>query len=362
MSQKSTHAKPANSNQTPLALTMGDPAGIGPDITLSAWLERNKPLDERRHKRPFVAIADPATLEERAGSLKLKVPIRPVTSPKGGADVFDDALPVLPIALDAAARPGHPDPANAAAIVRSIELAVIAVMSGQAEAVVTNPIAKHVLHDAGFAHPGHTEFLAELARKHDPRASATPVMLLSARELRVVPLTIHIPLAAVPETITPALILSTIRILHQAMISDFGIPRPRIAIAGLNPHAGENGSIGHEEREIISPAIGTATSEGFQVSGPHSADTLFHEAARSTYDAVIAMYHDQALIPIKTLAFDRGVNTTLGLPFIRTSPDHGTAFSIAGTGKARALSLREALYQAEMMVCARQRNAKPRLQ
>jgi 4-hydroxythreonine-4-phosphate dehydrogenase len=226
---------------------------------------------------------------------------------------------------------------------------VLAVLRGDARAVVTNPISKSVLQAGGFAHPGHTEFLGALAEAHFGIAQAKPVMLLASAELKVVPLTVHIPLSRVASEISIEAIVETASILNLTLARDFGIARPRIAVAGLNPHAGEQGTIGLEDTEIIAPAIAALVSLGLDVTGPHSADTLFHAAARETYDAVLAMYHDQALIPIKTLAFDSGVNVTIGLPFVRTSPDHGTAFSIAGTGRARPLSLIEALRLADTL-------------
>jgi 4-hydroxythreonine-4-phosphate dehydrogenase len=257
-------------------------------------------------------------------------------------------LPVLHVPGAVASVPGRPDARNGRAVIAAIDLAVSAVMRGDASAVVTNPIAKHVLHETGFRHPGHTEYLGALAAQHRPGRQIMPVMMLAAEEpvIRVVPLTVHEPISRVPGLITAALIIETARITHTALVEQFGIAHPRIAMAGLNPHAGEHGSIGTEDRDIIAPAIAALRAEGLTVSGPHSADTLFHGSARTTYDAVIAMYHDQALIPIKTLAFDTGVNLTLGLPFVRTSPDHGTAFDIAGRGVASPSSLIAALKMA----------------
>jgi 4-hydroxythreonine-4-phosphate dehydrogenase len=222
-------------------------------------------------------------------------------------------------------------------------------MAGHASAVVTNPIAKAVLYSVGFAHSGHTEFLAVLAKRHRPGRDWFPVMMLACDVLRVVPLTVHIPLAAVPGELTHERIFTTARIVHEALRRDFAVARPRIAVAGLNPHAGEGGTIGREDAEIIGPAISELQAEGMAITGPVSADSLFHAAARARYDAAIAMYHDQALIPIKTLAFETGVNATLGLPFVRTSPDHGTAFDIAGSGNASPSSLIAALHLAQAM-------------
>lgn len=327
----------------PLALTLGEPAGIGPDITLAAWT--------RRHAPPlpvFVALGCPRVLRQRAAALGLAVPVEIVATPQAGATVFERALPVLAIADLPPVTPGQPVPATATATIAAIETAVELVARGDASAIVTNPIAKHVLHAGGFRHPGHTEFLAELAHRHWGHP-VLPVMMIASEMLRVVPLTIHLPLRDVPAALTPSLLIDTVRVVDAGLRRDFGILRPRIAIAGLNPHAGENGSIGDEELRIIAPAIDSLKAEGIAVSGPHSADTLFHAAARARYDVVVGMYHDQVLIPAKTLAFDTGVNVTLGLPFVRTSPDHGTAFDIAGKSLASAESLIEALKMADRM-------------
>jgi 4-hydroxythreonine-4-phosphate dehydrogenase len=250
------------------------------------------------------------------------------------------------------ARPGSPDIGNAPAIIAAIEAVTAAVMLGEASAVVTNPIAKHVLRSADFPFPGHTEFLAALAERHTGKP-ARPVMMLASHELRVVPLTVHCALVEVPKAITRVLIFETVRTTYAALRRDFGISAPRIAVAGLNPHAGEEGTMGREEVDTIAPAIADLRAEGLSVTGPHSADTLFHAAARRGYDAVVAMYHDQALIPLKTIGFDEGVNVTLGLPFVRTSPDHGTAFDIAGQGRASPSSFIEALKLASAIAAAR---------
>jgi 4-hydroxythreonine-4-phosphate dehydrogenase len=317
----------------PLAMTMGEPAGIGPELALRAWLGRAE------IGAPFFLIAEPAALRELARRLALDVPIA-VAEPRGAVEIFDRALPVVPLKAAAAAMAGRPDPAFASATIESIERAVGYVRSGEASAIVTNPIAKHVLYEAGFRFPGHTEFLGALAAQWGERAQ--PVMMLWSRELSVVPVTIHIPLADAPGALTRELIASTARIVAADLHDRFGIARPRLAIAGLNPHAGEGGAMGREEIETIGPAIAELRAEGLDVSGPHPADTMFHAAARARYDVALTMYHDQGLIPIKTLAFDTGVNVTLGLPFIRTSPDHGTAFDIAGKGLANPTSLIEA--------------------
>ncbi len=328
----------------PLALTMGDPAGIGLDIALAAWLAR-----EAANIAPFVLFGDPDALAARARLLRLDVPVVCVSDPREAARHFAERLPVLAIPCAAPVTAGQPGAANAGAVVAAIEAAVLAVRDGRARAVVTNPIAKSVLQAHGFPHPGHTEYLEALAVRHFHATGARAVMLLAAEELRVVPLTVHIPLARVPEAITSEGIAVTARILAAALRDDFGFRTPHIAVTGLNPHAGEDGMLGDEDQRIIAPAIAALKREGLNVTGPYPADTLFHAAARATYDAVLAMYHDQALIPIKTLAFDRGVNVTIGLPFVRTSPDHGTAFSIAGSGRAEARSLIEALRLADRM-------------
>ncbi len=328
----------APSDLAPLALTMGDPAGIGLEITLIAWLRRTE------HKlKPFVLFGDAEAVAQRARQIGIDVPVRTIGRIAETTSVFDQALPVIAVPLATPAVAGRPESANARAVIASIEQATAATARRSASALVTNPIAKNVLYGAGFRHPGHTEFLAALATRHNPGHTYTPVMMLSSAELRVVPLTVHVPVAVVPGLITQTLIIDTVRITHESLLRDFAVTQPRIAITGLNPHAGEAGSIGHEDETVILPAIELLKGQGFTVSGPHPADTLFHAAARQGYDAVIAMYHDQALIPIKTLAFDRGINVTLGLPFVRTSPDHGTAFDIAGRGVARATSLIEAI-------------------
>jgi len=322
----------------PLALTQGDPAGIGPDILLMTWQRRAE------HSVPaFVVFGDPAAIGARAKLLGIGIRVAEVADLAQGMAKFATAIPVRPVPLVADCAPGHPDPANGRPVISTIEEATAAVARSEASAVVTNPIAKSVLYSAGFSHPGHTEFLAELARRHFPGTAWTSVMMLASDVLRVVPLTIHIPLASVPAAITGPLIEATARVTAQALALDFGIANPRLAVAGLNPHGGEGGAMGTEDRDVIAPAIAGLQREGLAVTGPHSADTLFHAEARKRYDAAIAMYHDQALVPIKTLAFDRAVNVTLGLPFVRTSPDHGTAFNIAGTGRASPESLIAAL-------------------
>ncbi len=334
----------------PLAVTMGDPAGIGLEIALKAWSQR-----ERRGVPGFVLYADPGAVTERARSLGLDISLVDVSDPVADLDCFGVALPIVPVPLAVHPVAGHPTAANAHAVIASIERATRAVVAGRAAALVTNPIAKSVLYEAGFSYPGHTEYLAGLAGILTGTPSLPPVMMLAAHDLRVVPLTIHVPLKDVPALISRELLIQTIDIVVAALRRDFGVSAPRIAVAGLNPHAGENGSIGTEDRDTIAPAIAAMAERGFDVTGPYPADTMFHAAARSRYDVAIAMYHDQALIPIKTLAFDAGVNVTLGLPFVRTSPDHGTAFDIAAGGTASPESLIAALHLASRMVTARAR-------
>jgi len=318
----------------PLALTCGEPAGIGPEIAAKAW----RALGARR---PFVWIGDPAHLPP-------DVPVRAVSAPREALDVAGSALPVLVHRFPAPARPGRPAPDNAAEVIAVIARAVRLAQAGAVAGLVTGPIHKQALQEgAGFAHPGHTEYLAALAGVDHV------AMMLAGAGLRVVPATIHVALAQVPALITPARLQRTIRLVHAAMGRDFGLPGPRIAVAGLNPHAGEGGRMGREETEVIAPAIAALRAEGLAVTGPHAADTMFHAAARARYDVAVTMYHDQGLIPLKTLDFAGGVNVTLGLPFVRTSPDHGTAFDIAGQGRADATSLIAALGLAAEMVAAR---------
>ncbi|WP_408913567.1 4-hydroxythreonine-4-phosphate dehydrogenase PdxA [Brucella pseudogrignonensis] len=317
----------------PLAVSIGDPSGVGADVALSAWLQR-KGLS----LPTFLLIADPAQLSARAQHLGLNVPIATISTPADACDVFDVKLPVLPLKNTHKESPGKPLPENAAGVIEAIERAVALTLSGETSAVVTCPIAKKPLYDAGFKHPGHTEFLAELASKHLGR-TVIPVMMLAGPELRAVPVTIHIPLVDVPRLLTKDDILEVAYITAQELTDRFGIAAPRIAISGLNPHAGEGGALGKEDDAIIRPAVEELQREGINAWGPLPADTMFHAQARVTYDVAICMYHDQALIPAKALAFDETVNVTLGLPFIRTSPDHGTAFDIAGKGIARPDSL-----------------------
>jgi 4-hydroxythreonine-4-phosphate dehydrogenase len=325
----------------PLALTLGEPAGIGPDITIKAWLRR----DELKLP-PFYLLGDRDCLGQRAKTLGLDVKLADVAA-SDAAMAFPDALPVVATGHTAAAPPGRPDASSAEAALASIRHAVDDVRAGRASAVVTNPIAKSVLYRAGFRHPGHTEFLAELAASNG--RIPQPVMMLWSPVLAVVPVTIHVSLREAVTKLSAELIVTTARIAAAALKARFGIANPRLAVAGLNPHAGEDGSLGTEDQTIVAPAIDVLRRDGIHVAGPLPADTMFHDAARKTYDCAICMYHDQALIPVKTLAFDDAVNVTLGLPFIRTSPDHGTAFDIAGTGRANPASLIAALRLAARM-------------
>jgi len=322
--------------QKPLALSMGEPAGIGPDITGAAW-------QALRQDDCFFLIGDPALLPK-------DVPVARIDAPEQACAVMQDALPVLARDFGAPRSPGVANPAHAPHVIAAISEAVGFAQAGRAAAVVTNPINKKALHaGGGFAFPGHTEFLADLAGLKPDQV----VMMLACEALKVVPATIHIPLSAVPQAFTPALLESVIRITNAALRRDFALPAPRIAVAGLNPHAGEEGAMGQEEGDWIAPLLTRLQGEGLSLRGPLPADTMFHPAARAGYDAAICAYHDQALIPIKTLDFARGVNTTLGLPFVRTPPDHGTAYDIAGTSQADPQSLIAALRMARAMADAR---------
>ena len=317
-------------NKAVVVLTCGEPAGIGPELAVKARARLG-------HDLPFAWIGDPRYLPPGTEITEIAHPQQALAVPPG-------RLPVLVHDFPGHSSPGQPDPADAEAVIEVIARAVDLVRQGVALAMTTAPIHKKALKvGAGFAFPGHTEYLAHLAGVDQV------VMMLACPLLRVVPVTIHIPLAQVPHAFTAALLESTIRITHRALIDDFGLASPRLAIAGLNPHAGEGGAMGNEEQRIILPVIGRLVAEGMDIRGPLSADTMFHEAARQGYDAAICAYHDQALIPIKTLDFASGVNVTLGLPFVRTSPDHGTGFDIAGHGLADPASLMAALKMARDM-------------
>ncbi len=331
----------------PLALTMGDPAGVGGEIALMAWLRREL-------LPPFFMIDDPDRLRRLEASGKLGVPVEEIAAPEVAASVFPRALPVLPLGKRVPASPGRSDPAHAGAVVAAIDRAVALVQAKRAGAVVTNPIHKAALYQAGFPDPGHTEYLARKAG-----IATAPIMMLAIPGLRVVPVTIHVALAEAIRLLSTDRILHAARVTAAALRNDFGITRPRLAIAGLNPHAGEEGHLGREDIEIVAPAVATLSREGIAASGPLPPDTMFAAGARSGYDAAICMYHDQALIPLKTLDFERGVNATLGLPFVRTSPDHGTAFDLAGTFLASPESLIAALEMAAQMAANRAAAAAP---
>jgi 4-hydroxythreonine-4-phosphate dehydrogenase len=320
----------------PLALTLGEPAGIGPDITLAAWRRRAE-----LNLTPFYFLADPTFVVRRAKRIAPDLAIA-VVEPAAAWTAFKTALPVVDIGVAVSAEPGQPDQSSAPAALAAIRRAVADVRAGAAAAIVTNPVAKNVLYRSGFAEPGHTEYLGKLVEE-STGAAARPVMMLWSPELAVVPVTIHLPLKDVVAKLTADLVVETGRIVARDLHERFGLAHPRLAIAGLNPHAGEDGALGDEDLTLVRPAVERLKAEGIDARGPLPADSLFHQAARASYDVALAMYHDQALIPIKTLAFDHAVNVTLGLPFVRTSPDHGTAFDIAGTGRADPTSLIAAL-------------------
>ncbi|MBT5265257.1 MAG: 4-hydroxythreonine-4-phosphate dehydrogenase PdxA [Rhodospirillaceae bacterium] len=326
----------------PVVITPGEPAGIGAEITLAAW------ADHRSELPAFALIEDPSRLTALAKTLGIAVPVVTIDDIAQATAHFADALPVLATEYTAPIKAGHPDPANAATVIAAIEQAVALVQSGKAAAVVTNPIQKSSLHAAGFKHPGHTEFLAELAGP-----GVQPVMMLACPELRVVPATIHVALTEAPRLLSRELIVELGRITAEGLARDFAIPNPRIAVAGLNPHAGEEGGMGREEIDMIRPAVEDLKKLGIDAFGPEPPDTMFHAEARARYDAALCMYHDQALIPIKTVDFWGGINVTLGLPFVRTSPDHGTGLAIAGTGTADCRSLVAAIGQAARMAARR---------
>ncbi len=317
------------STQAPIAVSMGEPAGIGPELSLLAWYNR------KAIKLPcFYVRGDQSLLEARAKRIGLK--IKTVScSPEDAPKIFHKGLPVVQTGDPLADTPGVEQQAAAHSVVRSIECCIEDIKGGRAAAIVTNPINKAALYRTGFTFPGHTEFLGALSQKHWPDTEARPVMMIAGPDLMVVPVTIHIPIRKVPDALDQDLIVKTAQIAAKDLQARFGYTNPRIAICGLNPHAGESGSMGSEDEDIIKPAIETLNEMGISATGPHPADTLFHASARREYDCVLGMYHDQVLIPAKTLGFDDSVNVTLGLPFVRTSPDHGTAYAIAGTGTAR---------------------------
>jgi 4-hydroxythreonine-4-phosphate dehydrogenase len=324
----------------PLALTMGEPAGVGAEIALAAWLRRSEGVP------PFLLIDAPERVSALARALGWAVPVAAIDAPEEATALFPRALPVLPIPVPPV-TPGSPDPATAAAVLAAIDRAVALAQAGRVAGLVTNPIQKAVLTASGFAHPGHTEYLAALA-------GGVPVaMMLACTGLRVVPVTIHVALRAAIDSLTTESIVATGRLVAAMLRRDFGLPAPRLAVAGLNPHAGENGTMGTEDIAIVAPAVAALRAEGIDARGPLPPDTMFTADARPTYDVALCLYHDQGLIPLKTLDMHGGVNVTLGLPFVRTSPDHGTALDLAGTGRANPASLIAALRMAAEIAATR---------
>ena len=329
------------SSVPPLAVSMGEPAGIGPDLVLQLYAER-----AGNGVSPFIVFGQAEFLQSRARRLGLDLAIRNA-APTEAAAIFAEALPVVEIDGLVPDKPGEPTPMSAAVVVGAIAAAANATLTGACRGLVTGPIHKAALYATGFKYPGHTEYLAALCAGGG--APKLPVMMLAHGDLRAVPLTVHVPLAQVPRLVTTELLMTTAHTLAHDLRTRFGIAEPRLAVCGLNPHAGENGGIGMEELNLIAPAIAELVFNGLNIEGPFSADTLFYPPHWRQYDAVIAMYHDQALIPIKTVAFEEAVNVTLGLPIVRTSPDHGTAFDLAGTGKASAASFLAALRLADQL-------------
>jgi 4-hydroxythreonine-4-phosphate dehydrogenase len=326
--------------QKPLAISMGEPAGIGPDLILALYAAR-----QEHGLPPFCVFGDASLLQSRARRLGMEIAVENA-EPAAAAEVFERALPLVQAGDATQDRPGELNPLSGRTVIASIEQAVAAVLAGGCRGLVTAPINKAALYETGFEHPGHTEFLAALCAKDG--VAPRPVMMLAHGELRAVPLTIHVPLKDVPRLITREAIVETVRIVDRDLRERFAISRPKIAVAGLNPHAGERGSIGREDEEIIAPALKMLADE-IDVVGPLPADTLFYPPHWRQYDAIVAMYHDQALIPVKTVAFEDAVNVTLGLPIVRTSPDHGTALDLAGTGKASPKSFLAAIRLADAM-------------
>ena len=328
----------------PVVVTMGDPAGIGGEITLMAWRDHHSDLP------PFYVLDDPDRLTRLAGQTGIHCPITEIASHADAAATWDSALPVLRLSRPVSALPGDDSTADGPMVIESIDRAIDAAMDDDAAGMATNPIQKSRLYAAGFTAPGHTEYLGERAG-----LSAPPIMLLAGPSVKVVPVTIHLSLKDAIAALTTDEIVRTLKITIDSLKSDFGISRPRIAVSGLNPHAGESGHMGREEIDIIAPAIEQLSVAEADISGPLAGDTMFHEAARSTYDVAVCMYHDQALIPMKTLDFDNGVNVSVGLPFVRTSPDHGTAYNIAGTATANPTSLVSAIRMAADITACRKK-------
>ncbi len=322
---------------------MGEPAGIGPDLVLLAWANR-----KALKLPPFYVRGDATLFRERASALDLNIPLE-TTSPDTAGDHFAKTLPLVQTGPELTDRPGVERPETANSVIASIEGCVEDVLNGDAAAVVTCPINKAALYKSGFDFPGHTEYLGALAQKFWPESQSKPIMMIAGPELMVVPVTIHIPLKDVPETLTTELIVETAEIAARDLEERFGYSDPRLALCGLNPHAGENGAMGTEDRDIVAPAVERLKALGISASGPHPADTLFHASARRDYDCVLGMYHDQVLIPAKTIGFDDSVNITLGLPFVRTSPDHGTAYDLAGSGSVRVDSFAASLRMAAVL-------------
>jgi len=333
----------AKSKQPPLVVSMGEPAGIGPDLALLAWASR-----KALKLPPFYVRGDTELLRQRAARLDLGFQIETVT-PEHAVGTFAKALPVVQTGPTLEDRPGEDQAETGPSVVAAIEAGVEDVKNGQASGLVTCPINKAALYRTGFSFPGHTEYLGALAEKHWPETRVRPVMMIAGPELMVVPVTIHIPLKEVPTALTTEFIVETAEIAAADLKNRFGFASPRLALCGLNPHAGENGTMGTEDRDVIAPAIEKLRAGGLAVTGPHPADTLFHPAARTQYDCVLGMYHDQVLVPAKTIGFDDSVNVTLGLPFVRTSPDHGTAYGLAGTGQVRIDSFAAALRMADAL-------------
>ena len=328
-------------NNLIIAITMGEPSGVGGEITLDAWTKRNS------HSIPFFVIDNPERLYKLARLIGIECPIEEIERAADCRSIFHRALPILPLSQSVASEPGKPHTANCPAVMESIDRAIEIVQSGNAAAMVTNPINKETLYATGFKYPGHTEYLAEKA------GNGGSVMMIVSKYLRVAPVTTHLSLVEALERLDVESILYCARTIHDALQEYFDIKDPRLVISGLNPHAGEGGHLGTQEIKIIQPAVEKLIHEGISVTGPLSADTMFHHNARIKYDAAICMYHDQALIPAKTLAFDEGVNATLGLSIIRTSPDHGTALDLAGTGRANSGSLISAINLAGEMASRR---------
>ena len=335
------------SHQPPIAATMGEPAGVGGEITLITWKDRAPDTPD------YFVIDDPDRLQSISTKLDLDVRVIEITRPDETTEAFQGGLPVLPVGYSVSTQPGHPSTDSAEAVCASIEQAVQFCLDGTARGMTTSPIQKNTLYDAGFTYPGHTEYVAHLSGGYEP------AMMLASPMLRVVPVTMHEQLSKAIQNLSTATIVSKAHITARALQRDFGIEAPRLAVAGLNPHAGEDGNLGHEENDIILPAIEKLRNGGLHVDGPVPPDALFTPRMRDTYDAAICQYHDQALIPIKALDVDNAVNVTLGLPIIRTSPDHGTALNIAGTGTADPQSFIAALRMADQMACTRSQSLAP---